>query len=273
MPLPSTGEISLSAVNVELGLNATAQISMNDALVRTLAGVASGAIGMNNLQGKSAVPPKSSTTWSLITSAPAISTYPVGIRKGDAVFNLFMQGYSAPAPTPAGFLIMPGQDLLSKTSISFFPQGNFFVHLKQSISFIAGTNTMGGSSLPSNITGGGQSRILVFRRSPDYFEDPTLSFLGTEVNTSSYASQAVAYAGDPSVILGLASTSRSNLATNVMTATIGGVTPSVEVLAPNAVDATRLFYRLNITPTTLTTAATFNGTSTVVAGYRPFVVH
>jgi hypothetical protein len=45
----------MSQVNVELGLSATATISLNDTAVRTLAGVPSGTIGMNNLQGKSSV--------------------------------------------------------------------------------------------------------------------------------------------------------------------------------------------------------------------------
>lgn len=48
-----TGQISLSQVNTELGYSSTATISMNDAAVRTLAGVPSGAISMANLQGKS----------------------------------------------------------------------------------------------------------------------------------------------------------------------------------------------------------------------------
>lgn len=52
MTLP-VGQISLGEVNVELGLSATAQISLNDAAVRSLAGVPSGAISMSNLQGKS----------------------------------------------------------------------------------------------------------------------------------------------------------------------------------------------------------------------------
>jgi hypothetical protein len=45
----------MSQVNVELGLSATATISLNDTAVRNLAGVGSGQIGMNNLQGKSNV--------------------------------------------------------------------------------------------------------------------------------------------------------------------------------------------------------------------------
>lgn len=51
MALP-TGQISMSQVNVELGLSSTATISLNQANVRTLAGVPSGAISMQTLQGK-----------------------------------------------------------------------------------------------------------------------------------------------------------------------------------------------------------------------------
>jgi len=52
MPTPS-GTIGLSDVNAELGFSPTALISMNDAAVRTLAGVPSGVISMQNLQNKS----------------------------------------------------------------------------------------------------------------------------------------------------------------------------------------------------------------------------
>lgn len=54
MTIP-VGQVSLSDVNVELGVAANTTISMNQANLRSLAGVASGAISMNDLRGKSAV--------------------------------------------------------------------------------------------------------------------------------------------------------------------------------------------------------------------------
>lgn len=52
MALPSSGQISLNQVNVELGLSGTAQISMNDSAVRTLFDDASGQISMSQGHGK-----------------------------------------------------------------------------------------------------------------------------------------------------------------------------------------------------------------------------
>jgi hypothetical protein len=51
MTLP-VGTISMSQVNTELGLPATTLISLNQTNVRTLAGVPSGTISMNDLRGK-----------------------------------------------------------------------------------------------------------------------------------------------------------------------------------------------------------------------------
>lgn len=51
-----TGTITLGNVNTELGHSATANITMNNADVRGLAGKPSGIISMNDLRGKSAFP-------------------------------------------------------------------------------------------------------------------------------------------------------------------------------------------------------------------------
>ena len=54
-----TGTISMSDVNVELSRAAGTTISLNDTIVRNLAGVSSGTISMDNLRGKSAYTPMS----------------------------------------------------------------------------------------------------------------------------------------------------------------------------------------------------------------------
>jgi hypothetical protein len=53
MTLPSSGQISLNQVNVELGNSGTAQIGMNDSAVRTLFNDSSGQIAMSQGHGKS----------------------------------------------------------------------------------------------------------------------------------------------------------------------------------------------------------------------------
>ena len=54
MALQSSGAISMNDINVELGNSGTAQISLNDAAVRSLLSVASGAISLNDAYGASA---------------------------------------------------------------------------------------------------------------------------------------------------------------------------------------------------------------------------
>lgn len=72
MATPS-GTISLSNVNTELGFSPTALITMNDAAVRTLAGVPSGLISMQNLQNKSN---RVAYTITISASANNYNTYP-----------------------------------------------------------------------------------------------------------------------------------------------------------------------------------------------------
>jgi hypothetical protein len=51
MTLPASGAITIAQVAAELGISATG-LNLNDSRVRTLAGVPSGAISLNNLHGK-----------------------------------------------------------------------------------------------------------------------------------------------------------------------------------------------------------------------------
>jgi hypothetical protein len=52
MTLQSSGTISMSNLNTEMGYSATAQVSLNDPVMRTLAGVPSGAISLSDFYGK-----------------------------------------------------------------------------------------------------------------------------------------------------------------------------------------------------------------------------
>lgn len=67
MALPSSGSISLSQVAVELGRSSSATTSLGESAVRTLAGVASGAISLYNLYGKSNFQ-MSRSTYTYVTS-------------------------------------------------------------------------------------------------------------------------------------------------------------------------------------------------------------
>lgn len=83
MTLPSSGAISLSNVDTELGLSSTAQISMNCTNVRTLFGVPSGAISMSNGYGKSNITPPGSIVY---TTPGAYTWYaPSGVNKVSVV--------------------------------------------------------------------------------------------------------------------------------------------------------------------------------------------
>lgn len=89
MALPGSGAISMNAVNVELGLTATAQISLNDAAVRTLFVKPSGAISLNDGHGKSNV-----TAAITNKTATAQSVAPSGVTATYTLANTGVASYS-----------------------------------------------------------------------------------------------------------------------------------------------------------------------------------
>lgn len=81
MALPSTGPLSMSQVNVELGYAANRQISLGDSAVRALAGRPSGSISFSHLRGK---------------SASVVVSVTIGYQGGQSLFDY---GYSGISPT------------------------------------------------------------------------------------------------------------------------------------------------------------------------------
>ena len=70
MTLPATGAISMGLVNTELGRSVTANLSLNDASLRSLFGVGAGAISMANGRGKSA---RTYATWNSAAKGSGIA--------------------------------------------------------------------------------------------------------------------------------------------------------------------------------------------------------
>lgn len=103
MTLPASGAISLNDVNVELGLSGTTSINMNQATVRTLFGIASGAIAMSDGYGKSnefAFTISSNTTNANLRTLALAAGWP-GTAKVVATINSSIFVSSTSTGTPA----------------------------------------------------------------------------------------------------------------------------------------------------------------------------
>jgi len=79
-PLSFGGSTAGQSINLELGVSATAEASINSSAFRTLAGVPSGAISLNNFYGKSTAATGffagglTSFAWTTINSTTIAST-------------------------------------------------------------------------------------------------------------------------------------------------------------------------------------------------------
>tara|TARA_R110002153_G_scaffold78361_1_gene200624 strand:- start:1459 stop:2286 length:828 start_codon:yes stop_codon:yes gene_type:complete len=85
MTLPASGQISLNQVNVELGYSGTAQIAMAGGPVRTLFGVPSGEIGMDDGYGKSNWSPSGTLISQNFTGNASTTGTAISAQAGDIV--------------------------------------------------------------------------------------------------------------------------------------------------------------------------------------------
>lgn len=113
MTLPSSGTISLSQVDVELGGNGSSLIGLGDPNVRALANVPTGTIALSDLYGKSAASPPILTGLSSVSNTGAV---PLGTAVGDLLVLLNAGANAASGPqcpliagwTNLGYLGFPG---------------------------------------------------------------------------------------------------------------------------------------------------------------------
>lgn len=145
MTLPA-GQISLGEVNTELGLSATATISLNDAAVRSLAGVPSGAISMSNLQGKSNNP------FFFASLASDVYGYDISI---DSSGNIYQGNNLGPGASKSQVVkinntgVIQWQRQISSTDIDY-PSVSFVgsaVNASTGDAYAAGINAAGGTNL------------------------------------------------------------------------------------------------------------------------------
>lgn len=113
MTLPSNcNPISFSQIDVELGFSSTAQVSLNDTAVRTLFGVASGAISLSNGWGKSNAPGwilAFGTTTSAATTGNYYNCFGFAMDPKQSTFAIMnilnTNSQTSPAPSSAGNII------------------------------------------------------------------------------------------------------------------------------------------------------------------------
>jgi hypothetical protein len=157
MTTPS-GQISLADVNTELGYSATALITMNDAAVRTLAGVGGSGtqISMQNLQGKSnrvtANITLSSDTANYTLNTAKVTGYDAGKTDATLTINSGVVVYSG---STGSYALTVDTSWASGDTVTIINSGTILGD--------GGNGSAGSSGPPISAGGGGGPALLVQR--------------------------------------------------------------------------------------------------------------
>ena len=111
MTLPTTGSISLSSVDLELGQTANTTINMGSSLVRELAGITSGPIRMSDLRGRNsrgALYITSSTTYIVPANTIRLRAILVGAGGASGLYPGSGGGAGGQVYTTSSFEVVPG---------------------------------------------------------------------------------------------------------------------------------------------------------------------
>ena len=144
MTLPSSGQISLNDVNVELGNSGTAQIDMNSSAVRGLFDVASGEIEMSDGYGKS-------DFFTSVIQTGNLGSSISDSQAGDVIF--VMSGSTtipADKPTVAGYTLLRNASASTQWATSN-PPGRYYCQARLAYKILDGTET----SVPTATGSGG----------------------------------------------------------------------------------------------------------------------
>tara|TARA_B100000035_G_scaffold314774_1_gene332192 strand:- start:16 stop:1050 length:1035 start_codon:yes stop_codon:yes gene_type:complete len=193
--LQSTGAISLNDVHVELGGTTGTLVSLNDSDLRTLAGVSSGAISLQNFYGTSSVPPFDYTAanGAVDTNGPyytLVSLASTGTVLASGTYNFVMVGRG-------------GKGAGSASSIAFW---TIQLNGTESWSFTTPTQT-GSSYFTEWQIVGDNSTLVKVRHGTD--RDPYPTAIGT-MGSSSRLTNKAQRVGGAGVDIGFGVTADNN---------------------------------------------------------------